>query len=145
MFATVSAADSWQLKWQLCNTEADESTIERWAESVRRVATNSVLHPAGYKNGLFLDSCRHHTRCWNQIKIDGVTAAGAFEQWYKQWDRVDRKRLWVQVRTWLSNVEAGLPPAERFTLSHHSAVSHASLATPLVLQGPRSIHRQGAL
>lgn len=120
----MSAADSWQLKYQLCSTErTEESGIERWAELVRRIATNAVLHPAGYKNGLFLDSCRHHTRCWNQIKIDGLTAAGAFEQWYKHWDRVDRKRLWVQTGGWQEMFEACVgfekPPRCDITTIHN--------------------------
>jgi hypothetical protein len=55
--------------------------VKWWSESVRRLAINTVLHPGGYTNGLFLDSCRHHTRCWNQVQIDGVTAVDAFGQW----------------------------------------------------------------
>jgi hypothetical protein len=139
VFATVSAADSWQLKYQMCSTDKTaEPNIERWAELVRRLAINAVLHPAGYKNGLFLDSCRHHTRCWNQIKIDGLTAAGAFEQWYKHWDRVDRKRLWVQVRG--DPRQSGMPAAERFT-THHSAVSHAHCVECRLATGSRCSRR----
>jgi len=96
MFALVSAYDGWQLEYELC--ESSLRGINEYGDKVRVDSLGSVL--TNPSNGIFLDACRHHTKCWNNIKIDGDSPASAFSKWYFRWTSSIHdggpKRIWIQ-------------------------------------------------
>ena len=47
--------------------------IDEFGKAVRTQAVKALLKNP--RNGLFVDSCRHHTKCWSSIVIDGYTPA----------------------------------------------------------------------
>ena len=46
------------------------------------------------KNGIFLDSCRHHCGEWGEIVINGDNQATAFQKWYESTTQM----YWIQDR-----------------------------------------------
>eukprot|EP00976_Prorocentrum_cordatum_P065153 1177794-Prorocentrum_minimum.AAC.3 len=57
--------------------------IEEYGKSVRTSAVKTLLRNP--RSGLFIDSCRHHTKCWSNIVVDEYTPAQAFGNWYRRY------------------------------------------------------------
>mmetsp|Transcript_26402 Transcript_26402/g.50144 ORF Transcript_26402/g.50144 Transcript_26402/m.50144 type:complete len:504 (+) Transcript_26402:151-1662(+) len=101
IFVTASAFDGWQIEYELCHINSLRS-IDEFGDRMR---TEVVSVLAKQTNGAFIDACRHHTRCFSDIEIDGDTAATAFKKWYLKWiyqQDSDPQRVWIQKGKYLN-------------------------------------------
>lgn len=78
IFHMGSRYDSWQLDNQLF-TNATKPVIGYGEAFMQRINASILSQP---KNAAFVDSCVHHCNAFNSIRIDKLTVAEAFSQWF---------------------------------------------------------------
>ena len=84
MFALQSRFDAWQIPCIASVVNASNNQnydyINHFGQTfVQKLETSFLKHS---RNGVFLDSCYHHCGEWDQIKIDGMQQADAFDKFY---------------------------------------------------------------
>jgi len=62
LFASMSAHDAWSIPHVLCSVDVDELTS--YGRAFRKEVV-AAFEKSGAPHGLFIDSCRHHTKCWD--------------------------------------------------------------------------------
>jgi len=101
MFILNSQFDEWQSVHILGTAAMDEALLTQFGHSLARFVAQRVM-PRDNIFGAFIDGCYHHS-CWrparwNNLYIDGYTAASAFTHFYTNLDlnSGQTRRWWYQ-------------------------------------------------
>jgi hypothetical protein len=100
LFALNSEYDAYQVADILHAPANDTTAINAYGDLFVQTVQNTLLLPSGPQHAIFLDSCYHHTRDWQDITIDGQTQPQAFATWYGSLGQPNAKRLWLQNQTY---------------------------------------------
>eukprot|EP00873_Tetraselmis_striata_P004653 jgi/Tetstr1/424917/TSEL_015411.t1 len=104
LFAYMSAYDSWGIPRVLC--AASESEIDNAGHAFRNEVLRSFhATSATINHAIYIDSCRHHTKCWSGMLVDGDSPASAFYKWYHSTS---------QRRTWVDETHYGNPKCDTY-------------------------------
>mmetsp|Transcript_30453 Transcript_30453/g.86084 ORF Transcript_30453/g.86084 Transcript_30453/m.86084 type:complete len:125 (-) Transcript_30453:144-518(-) len=98
----MSAHDAWSIPHVLCSVDVDELTS--YGRAFRKEVV-AAFEKSGAPHGLFIDSCRHHTKCWD-LEVDGVSANEAFSAWIGSSP--------LRKMSWVDDAEYGNQRCERF-------------------------------
>lgn len=112
VFVFSSIFDGWMLKHVICKP-GDTGKVGAFGASMLNGLLAALA--ANPSNAGFIDACRHHTKCWADIKIDGQSPAEAFQQWF---EGQGSKSLWLMNSTY------GSPSCNEF---------HRQLSCPITL------------
>jgi hypothetical protein len=95
IFVVQSRFDSWQIGVEY-GTVLNPAEINEYGDMFQDLFTSTILR--NNKNGVFLDSCYHHSTTWN-LKINNTTVGIALKQFYDY----GYPRIYIQNNTYICN------------------------------------------
>jgi O-palmitoleoyl-L-serine hydrolase len=96
IFAVQSRFDSWQIGAQLGANPTYINEINEYGDWFTNLFTSTILK--NEKNGIFLDSCYHHSITWN-IKINNTNVGYALKDFYEN----GYPRIYIQNNSYICN------------------------------------------
>eukprot|EP00191_Tetraselmis_sp_GSL018_P013477 CAMPEP_0177587562 /NCGR_PEP_ID=MMETSP0419_2-20121207/5724_1 /TAXON_ID=582737 /ORGANISM="Tetraselmis sp., Strain GSL018" /LENGTH=586 /DNA_ID=CAMNT_0019077633 /DNA_START=245 /DNA_END=2003 /DNA_ORIENTATION=+ len=122
LFAGLSAYDSWSIPRVLCTD--DPRRITAHGEALRGELAEAFA-ASERPHGLYIDSCRHHGKCWHKPMVGGVSMDSAFSRWLGASPQ--------RAMQWVDRAAYGSPACDAFYEEHSSrsgSTSHRALAAP---------------